>query len=483
MGDSEVDYLVVGAGAMGLAFADTLVAETGASVAIVDRHDRPGGHWQLAYPFCRLHQPSAGYGVNSLPLGSDRIDRSGTNAGLYELAGVDEIRAYYEQVMTHTLLPTGRVDHHRRTEYLGDGRCRSLVTGEEYRISARVRTVDATYQRVSVPAMRAPGYEVAPGVTCVPPNALVSLPVPPDRFTVVGGGKTAMDACLWLLEHGTDPDRITWIVPNDAWLYDRALVQPGPRFAEHVTTVMTGQLRAVMEADSVEDLFDRLEACGRLVRLDPSVRPTRFRCATVSRAELDRLRRIRHVVRLGRVRSIGADAIVLDDGLLPTTPGTVHVDCTADGLAPRPAVPVFQGDHITLQAVRTCQQVFSAALIAHVEAAYDGDDQKNRLCEPIPHPYHDVDLLHTLLADLRNGRRWAEDAELDAWLAGSRLDFLRRVGTPLPTEPAARAEATALLRTALDAAALRVGRLLGGDAPPGDPARDPRARETASGPA
>ena len=31
------DYLVVGAGAMGMAFTDVLMAETGATVTIVDR--------------------------------------------------------------------------------------------------------------------------------------------------------------------------------------------------------------------------------------------------------------------------------------------------------------------------------------------------------------------------------------------------------------------------------------------------------------
>jgi cation diffusion facilitator CzcD-associated flavoprotein CzcO len=57
----EADYLVVGAGAMGLAFTDTLVSETDAPVVVVDRNDQPGGDWTSAYPFVRLHQPSATY--------------------------------------------------------------------------------------------------------------------------------------------------------------------------------------------------------------------------------------------------------------------------------------------------------------------------------------------------------------------------------------------------------------------------------------
>ncbi|OBB95174.1 hypothetical protein A5782_08240 [Mycobacterium sp. 852002-40037_SCH5390672] len=50
----ESDYLVVGAGAMGMAFIDTLVSETEARVVLVDRHHTPGGHWTMAYPIVRL---------------------------------------------------------------------------------------------------------------------------------------------------------------------------------------------------------------------------------------------------------------------------------------------------------------------------------------------------------------------------------------------------------------------------------------------
>ena len=54
---TETDYLVVGAGAMGMAFVDTLLSETDKTVALVDAGHQPGGHWTAAYPFVRLHQP------------------------------------------------------------------------------------------------------------------------------------------------------------------------------------------------------------------------------------------------------------------------------------------------------------------------------------------------------------------------------------------------------------------------------------------
>ena len=87
----DTDYLIVGAGATGLAFADTLLQESDAHITIVDQGALPGGHWNDAYPFVTLHQPSAFYGVASMALGADRLDTVGPNAGLYELASGAEV--------------------------------------------------------------------------------------------------------------------------------------------------------------------------------------------------------------------------------------------------------------------------------------------------------------------------------------------------------------------------------------------------------
>src|SRR4051812_30226148 len=95
----QTDYLVIGCGAAGMAFTDSLIADSKADVVMVDRRHAPGGHWNEAYPFVRLHQPSAFYGVNSHSLGNDTIDRYGSNKGLYEQASASEICAYYDRVM------------------------------------------------------------------------------------------------------------------------------------------------------------------------------------------------------------------------------------------------------------------------------------------------------------------------------------------------------------------------------------------------
>ena len=43
----------------------------------ISRRASPGGHWNDAYPFVSLHQPSAFYGVGSLELGTGRTDTAG----------------------------------------------------------------------------------------------------------------------------------------------------------------------------------------------------------------------------------------------------------------------------------------------------------------------------------------------------------------------------------------------------------------------
>lgn len=420
----EADYLVVGAGAMGLAFIDTLVAESDATVVVVDRNDRPGGHWTTAYPFVRLHQPSAYYGVNSRHLGSDTIDQTGFNAGFYELASGAEVCAYFDNVMRHQLLPTGRVTYLPMSEYLGDGLVRTLG-GEHIEVSAR-RLV-TTHVEIIVPSMRGPSYAVAPDVECVPPNDLPRIREARDRYVIVGAGKTAMDTCVWLLRHGVAPHRLTWIKPRDSWILDRATVQPGSQFAKRVLRDFSNQLNAVIDAESLPDLFDRLEAKGCLMRIDRSIEPTMYRCAILSQGELEQLRRIEDVVRMGHVESIEPGRITLEGGTRDIDGTALYIDCSADGFAHIEPATVFTDERIALQAVRTCQPAFSAAVIGHVEATYPDDETRNAYCNPVPYPSEPADWLRMMLAFNKNQVHWFSDPDMMAWVDRSRLNVLHHV--------------------------------------------------------
>jgi len=433
----ETDYLVVGAGASGMAFADTLVAESVAHVTLVDRHGKPGGHWNDAYSFVTLHQPSAFYGVNSTELGSGRIDARGLNQGLHELASGPEICGYYDRVMNHRLLPSGRVEYRPMSNWIGgeggQGEIESLLSGRRTEVVVRKKVVDATWFSPQVPSTHTPKFKVALGVNVVPPNALPQLwhrPPPgglPTRFVVLGAGKTAMDALIWLLQSGADPDGIQWVMPRDSWLINRLTTQPGADFFKHSIGGQADQMQAFAQATSTRDLYARLEACGALVRIHTDREPTMFHLATVSTGEVEQLRRIGNVIRMGRAQALQKDRLVLDQGTLPMPEGTLYVDCTASAVdvsisTSRARQPIFQPGRIVLQLIRLPQPAFSAALLAHVELRHDDDREKNRLCTPVPFPHRLEDYAPAMAVNLWNQFQWGQDKALRQWIRESRLD-------------------------------------------------------------
>ena len=425
MREVDTDYLVVGAGASGMAFTDTLVAHTDAEVVLVDRRHRPGGHWLDAYPFVRLHQPSAYYGVESRPLGNDRIDEHGPNAGFYERASAPEICDYYSRVLDEHLLPTGRVRFVGTSEYRGnngDGHLVvSLLDGSEVLVKPRRKVVDATYVQSEIPLRHVPEFTVEPGVTLVPPNGLVDLGEPADHFTVIGAGKTGMDTCVWLLEAGVDPDRIRWLRGRDPWQYDRNFLQP----LNLVGSVMRLRARWVETAAAAEDGRDfalRLEDAGVFVRIDPSTEPLAFRGATVSPREIDALRTIEHVVRARRVRSIGRTTVTTDTGDIPGGPREVYVDCTAAGVRPTVARPVFEPGRITIQYVSTGLIPLCAATLAVVESTGLDDDEKNRLCPPVVFSGDAADLVRFAYSAMQGQVARARNEVVGPWSVASRLN-------------------------------------------------------------
>ena len=178
----RAEYLVVGTGAAGMGFVDTLIGNSDSRVVMVDRRHAPGGHWHDAYPFVRLHMPSAFYGVDSTPLGDGRIQQGGLDDGLSERAGGPEVCAYYDRLMQQRLIPSGRVRHFPLCEYLGDRRIRSLVTGAVEEIDPSCKVVDATYLEAAIPAKVPPPFEVGEGAQCVPVNGLAVLREPAASY-------------------------------------------------------------------------------------------------------------------------------------------------------------------------------------------------------------------------------------------------------------------------------------------------------------
>ncbi|MEO1142684.1 MAG: NAD(P)/FAD-dependent oxidoreductase, partial [Pseudomonadota bacterium] len=409
-------------GAVGMAFVDTLLSDTEADIIMVDRHHKPGGHWNDAYPFVTLHQPSSFYGVSSRELSNKQLDQVGLNKGLGSLASGAEVSSYFDKVMRERFLPSGRVRYFPMCDYEGDGVFHSLLSGERYEVEVKNKFVDATYLKTTVPSTHTPSFEVEEGVHFIPLNALPKLSEKAEGYVVVGGGKTGIDACLWLLENHVDPDTIRWIMPRDAWLIDRQNAQSDVAFFNNTMGAQAAQFEAIAAAESVDDLFDRLEKAGVLQRIDRGIKPKMFHGATVSQAELEELRRIKNIVRMGRVQKLMRNEIVLDDGVMETNENIVHVDCSASAISNLEMKPVFQGNLITPQTVRSYQPVFSASLIAHVEATRETEEEKNQLCGVVPLPNHDTDWIRMMIPFMMNQYQWSRDPELRVWLENNRLD-------------------------------------------------------------
>ncbi len=439
----DVDYLVVGAGAMGMAFTDALIDHADdVRVALVDRRHGVGGHWLEAYPFVRLHQASALYGVASTLMGSGRFQHRGPEAGLQERATKAEICAYYERILSDRMIESDRVEFFAGSEYLGDRTFVSRVSGEQFTVPDRCRIVDAHYLSPRVPAEKPPPFGIADDVTVVPVNELAHIEEPPSQYVIVGSGKTATDACVWLLARGVQPDAICWVRPRDPWMLNRAVIQPVP---EIFLGMVADTMQAAEASASLDDLFLRLEDAGIMLRIDRTVRPTMAKTPTLAAWELDLLRTIDDVVRLGHIERVERGRIELDDGTVTIHDDALVVHCAGEGLIYRPLIPVWQSETITLQPIRAGFPCFGAAIAGYVEATREDDDEKNRVCAPSPYPDSMAAWAHMTVVGARNAVAFGSEPDIAAWASGVAINPARippeAAGSPTLDETLGRLQA------------------------------------------
>lgn len=438
----DVDYVVVGAGAMGIAFVDALVAAAPeATVAIIDRRHGAGGHWLDAYAFVRLHQASAFYGVASTLLGGGRVQLDGPERGLHERASAAEVCEYYARVLAR-LLATGRVAFHARCEYVGERRFVSLLSGARFHAPS-ARVVDARYLSPDIPSVTPPPFAVEDGARVVPVNALVRIDDAPARYVVVGAGKTATDTCIWLIGNGVSPDAITWVRPRDPWMLNRAVVQPDPAV---FLGMAADTMIAAAAATSADDLFLRLEDAGIMLRIDRDVTPTMAKTPTLAGWELEILRTIDDVVRRGRLRAVGAGRLTFPDGDVRVPADSLVVHCAAEGLKYPGLRPIWTPTAITPQPVRVGFPCFGAALAGYVEATRDDDAEKNRVCRPSPYANTPSDWTRMQVIGGDASLAMAEETDLRAWSQSTSLNPAR-VPPERADDPAVRAAQDRLKQT------------------------------------
>jgi hypothetical protein len=460
----ETDYLVIGAGATGLAFADELVRRSDAHITLVDRRDAVGGHWNDVYPFVRLHQPASFYGVESIELDRGELEADGPNAGYMSLSEGPEIVAYFHRVLREKLLPSGRVRFVPMSEVEpgeapGPITIRHRLTGERTAVTVRRKVVDAARFQNAVPSTHTPGFAIAPGVTCVPPNELPRRAADFGHHMVLGAGKTAIDACCWLVAQGAPAERITWVVPRDSWFFNRALVQPTMAHFDTTFGSVAQQREAMAAATSVRDLAHRLEACGAWLRLDPAVEPVMFHFATLSEGELAVLRGLGRTVRRGRVTAIEPGRLHLQQGDVEVPADSLFVDCTASALSFKPPLPVFAGRRITLQMVRIPQPTFSGALSAFLESQPGSDDEKNACMRPVVMTDTVDDYPRSQVTDLANRQMASRIPAVRDWMAQSRLEGFSHLVAHVGREDTARQAILQRIRAASPAAFENLQRL------------------------
>ncbi|WP_353952402.1 pyridine nucleotide-disulfide oxidoreductase [Knoellia sp. S7-12] len=426
----EADYLVVGAGAMGMAFCDAVIDHSDARMVLVDRRHGVGGHWLEAYPFVRLHQSSAFYGVASTLLGGGKLQESGPEAGLQERATQSEITAYYARALDR-MVQSGRLEFFPNSDHVGDRTVVSRISGDRFEVPASCRIVNAHYLAPSIPAEKPAPFDVGDGARVLPVNDLARLDEAPSEYVVVGSGKTATDACIWLLARGVDPDTICWVRPREPWMFNRARVQPDPAiFIDLAADIM----QAAASARTVEDLFLRMEDADVMMRIDRSLAPTMAKAPTLAKWELDQLRTLENVVRRGHIEAAERGRLRFADGSVGVADDAIVVHCAADGLKYPPLVPVWRPDVITLQPIRSGFPAFGAAIIGYVEATRPHDDEKNRLCPPSNYGNSMTDWARMVFRGTRATMSFSAEPDIKAWADGVALNP-SRVPAGYPASP------------------------------------------------
>lgn len=415
------DYLVVGAGASGMAFADSLIDHADVRVAMVDLRHGPGGHWLDAYPFARLHFSSSLYGVASTLLGEGRLQASGPERGMHERATAPEICAYYVRALER-MVETGKLDFYPNCAYVGDRRFVSRLSGQEYSVPPTCRLVDATQYSPDIPARTPPPFDVGEGTRVIPVNDLVNIVTAPSQFVIVGAGKTATDACVWLLQNGVDPASICWVRSREPWMMNRAVFQPDP---VAILDMAADTMVAAEAAGSVDEVFVGLEDAGAVLRIDQTVVPTMAKTPTIAQWEIDLLRSIENVVRLGHIREITPGRIVLARGEAKVAPDATIVHCAASGIKYPQLVPIWNRESITLRSVRAALPCFSCALIGYVEATRDDDTEKNRVCLPSPLPDTPASWIRMQVVSNRAARAFTAEPDIRAWADATPLNLSR----------------------------------------------------------
>ena len=501
------DYLIVGGGATGMAFADSLLRNSTAasssssasssqssspSVIMIDQHDVPGGQWNDSYDFVQLHQPSSSYGVESMMLEPTKGDQE-------HRATREEILTYYTKVsqelsqrydyefigratldmnsasktatkvakLSPSTSPSSSAAEAAKGKILTyeytvtqAGDCEEGGKVEQrHSIQVRKRLVDARWMQPDLPISIPPKFDFdATKIKCVPINSLVTTTTATttgsseevsasENYVVIGAGKTGMDGVYYLLTKlNIDPNNIVWVMPHDPWITARENIGNCMEFLHDTATKHPTTL-------DIQQTFVSWEKEGKVYRLcEPNILPTKFKDATLSKSELETLKRIPDsnvVRRKGRVSEIRDDGrLVMDTGTIidlpfsdPSPSKTTYVHCSAGAFnytkqIGEDTIPVFDDHRITIQDVYgTPGFCFVGSIIGRLESIPSLSDHERNQATLAPSPTvaptsklgftsGDVGSLtkdHGYIQRLKNLKQWLTIPDVRDWLVGHRL--------------------------------------------------------------
>ncbi len=367
--------------------------------------------------------------MSQLALNDGVIDQAGPNAGFGELASGAQVQAYYDHAMRHKFLPSGRVCYLPMTDYEsgadGAHRIRTVLSGHVREISAR-KLVDGRKFAAQVPTITKRKWQ-ADGVSVMTPGELGTLAYGhatiPGHFVIMGGGKTACDVGVWLLQMGVAARQISWVRPRDTWFFNRASIQTGADHMAQAIDFPRSQMRAAAAASSGAEIFRMMEADGHMLRIDRNSEPTKFHFPTISQAEVDLLATIEDVIRIGRVKSVSPGMLTGVDGTASVPEDALYIDCTATA-APRSVTePIWQGEHtIVPQLMQVPLVSLSAAAAGFIEGQFETDAAKNALGAPGRITDTVEHFPEALLINATNRMLWSGNKAVTRWLADNRLD-------------------------------------------------------------
>jgi len=381
-------YLVIGAGTAGMSFIDTLLTENATcTIILIDRNTQAGGHWTKAYPFVRLHQPSCNYGVNSLRLGKSSDSKGREVMDIHDRATGTEIVQYYGKLVEQ-FKTTDRVRCFFDAEYKESNGLHTIVDTKGCVHRVKCGKVVTVATNVVVPSMRDPLFPIDNNINYITVNELPKSIQSGNykNYVILGAGKTGSDAVVELLKKGIVQSNITWIISRDVWYILRDGLFGDANYWKNAYKWMN----PIIHGASVKDIFLALEKSDCVGRLHPHGKfPMIFKGPLIDKEELGLLRSVKGVVRLGRVKSIEASDIILEEGKLPfDTEVTLFVDCMVDknyGYNDFPEdFKFFETGRVNLgPLIALFNPSFTSAIIAYIEATFNNNETKNKLCFPL----------------------------------------------------------------------------------------------------